>query len=552
MENLREIEAETQIADLKAHELPILEMISVKQKLHQGATSKQSKAAKGSGSLKLKDSGIEVSEELSRVDEALADEEIFEEYSKALLKSYPFNEIIESVTELLSNAKLRRFFVFFDDFSELDWIAQRLFVDVILTPLNNTSNEKIKLKVACYPGRIYFGKIDPGKIDEIHLDFYSLYQTNKLPEIEGSAIDYTRRLIESRFRYYKVDFADYVSKDEDIYEYYTLLFQTTFNIPRLMGYILYYCYLERVSKGKFINKQTLRNASQRYYDDKMLAYFKLNKYALEPYERKLDRHNQKQLLDIIIHEANTVKRRIINGELTGSLFKGLRNPPVSHFTISTNMEILLGSLELNFFLSKYHQMTDKDGKDISVFALYYGLCVHENIEWGYPQRLRYDKDYFKQRSFNYNTTLHRFLAHTQTIRCNSCGASHPMENLDAIKLFKMQCPECREGTCKVINLDDEFKQEIGRLKQDLMVAPVEYNILQTLHDESDSLRAKEISALLDITYQLVGSRTEKLQDMGYVKKQLISDQKRSSLTDRANSIFFSEEDREQASETDTE
>jgi hypothetical protein len=47
-----------------------------------------------------------------------------------------------------------------------------LFVDVVLSPLNNPSNEAIKLKVAAYPGRVYYGKIDPGKADTISRFFY--------------------------------------------------------------------------------------------------------------------------------------------------------------------------------------------------------------------------------------------------------------------------------------------------------------------------------------------------------------------------------------------
>jgi hypothetical protein len=538
MENLREIEAEVQNATLRTHELPILELISTHQKRHKGSSTKQSSSAKGSGSVKVKDVGIDISGEISRADEALSDEEIFEEYSKALLKAFPFNEIITAITNLLQNAGLKRFFVFFDDFSELDWVSQRLFVDVILAPLNNTSNERIKLKVAGYPGRIYYGKIDPGKVDEINLDFYNLYRTNRLPDVENSAVDYTQRLIEKRFSYYNVSFEDFLDSRDDPLDYYTLLFQATFNIPRVMGYILYYCYIERISKGLRLNKQAIRNASQRYYEDKMLSYFKLNRYALEPYNRKLDRYQQQALLGVIIGEANQLKQRIRAGLLPNALFIGLTDPPVSHFTVSTEMESLLASIELNLFLSKYHEMTDKDGRDISVFALNYGLCVREKLEWGYPHRQRYDKDYFKQRVFNYNAPLRRFLAHAQTIRCDSCGASHPMEDLAAIERFDWLCPDCHEGKCKVINLDNEFKQEIETLKKEIMVEPIEYEILQTLHDEGEPLRAKQISTLLDVTYQLVGKRTDKLQDMGYVEKKQIEGQKRSKLTNIAISTFF--------------
>ena len=164
---------------------------------------------------------------------------------------------------------------------------------------------------------------------------------------------------------------------------YYLLFCATMNIPRLLGYIFHYCYLERVSRGRLIGRQHVINASQRYYEEIMLAYFNLNRFALEPYENKLDKNNQKVLLDTIIINATDLKTKIKSGHISGSLFKGLLNPPTSHFVISTDLESILGALELNTFVSKYHEMRDKDGKDISVFCLYYGLCVRERIKWGY-------------------------------------------------------------------------------------------------------------------------------------------------------------------------
>jgi hypothetical protein len=47
------------------------------------------------------------------------------------------------------------------------------------------------------------------------------------------------------------------------------------------------------------------------------------------------------------------------------------------------MEKLLSALELNFLITKYHEMRDKSGKDVSVFAFFYGLCEAERFPWGY-------------------------------------------------------------------------------------------------------------------------------------------------------------------------
>lgn len=536
MENLEEIRNELSDTSLKQHEFPILQIISRKQRNNE--KEKLQKSSKIGGKLSTTDASI--SAELSRVDEALTDEEVFREYTDVLLRSFPFSEIIMQITELLKNAGLERMYIFFDDFSELAWIDQRLFVDVLLSPLNNTSNERIKLKVAAYPGRVYYGKIDPTKIDEISLDFYNLYKNPKLPEIEAAAIDHTKRLTNKRFKYYNLSFDDYVDGKESIDEIYYLLFASTSNIPRILGYIFHYCYLDRISRGKPITRQAITMASQRYYEEKLIPYFSLNRYALQPYDQKLDRHNQRILLNSIIIKAKERKRQIISGQLNSSLFQDLPNPPTSHFTISTDMEGILSSLELNTFVSKYHQMRDKDGKDISVFALYYGLCASERMEWGYPKRKRYDKDYFKQRIFNYNATLHDFLVSTQTIKCQKCGAAFPMDQLDKFEFFKWRCPDCNDGICKILKLDDDFKKELIQLKEDVMLEQVELEIVQILKDENRPMKAKEISALLDITYQLVGKRTEKLQEMGYVEKKYIDSQRFNSITNQALSIYFTE------------
>ncbi len=66
-------------------------------------------------------------------------------------------------------------------------------------------------------------------------------------------------------------------------------------------------------------------------------------------------------------------------------------------------------------------------------------------------------------------------------------------------------------------------------------------ILETLHDEQKSMRAGEISSLLDVTHQLVGKRTEKLRDMGLVSKEWTEGANRSEITQKADSIYFCEE-----------
>ena len=159
---------------------------------------------------------------------------------------------------------------------------------------------------------------------------------------------------------------------------------------------------------------------------------------------------------------------------------------------------------------------------------------------GVSQRQRDDRSYFVQRVFNYNRTVHQFLAKSRTIRCANCLASFPTDKRDSFEMFNWQCPECKVGTCSMVVLGDEFRTEVEKLDKAIMLQKVELEILEALHDEAKKMRAKEISALINSTYQLVGKRTTKLQQMGLVDKSEIEGDMRNSITDKARATYFDE------------
>lgn len=55
------------------------------------------------------------------------------------------------------------------------------------------------------------------------------------------------------------------------------------------------------------------------------------------------------------------------------------------------------------------------------------------------------------------------------------------------------------------------------------------------------MRAKEISALINTTYQMVGKRTTKLQQMDLVHKDDADGDMKSEITDKAKSVYFDSE-----------
>jgi DNA-binding transcriptional ArsR family regulator len=521
-------------------ELPILQFIEKEVKSRHQESAKTKDNSELGFNISSDKASFNAGVKSEDLEEILDDDEIYEKYSKAILRSFPYQEFLKKLSDLLEELSFSSLVIFFDDFSELSWIEQRLFVDVILAPLNNTSDEKIKLKVAAYPGRSYFGNIDPGKVDILNLDFYNLYKSSDVQTMESKAIDYTRRLLVNRFDAFGANPQDYFSSSAPLNEYYELLFQVSFNVPRLMGHILHACYLDQISRGEAITLQSIRLASKKYYENVLSQYFdRKNRYATEPFSRKLDRHNQQILLRRITSEAKSLKTKISTGEVGGSYFAGLSNPPVSHFTIYPTLEPMLASLELNFLVTKYHEMRDKSGNDVSVFCLNYGLCEDERLPWGYPKGRRDDRSYFVQRCFSYNTVIHQFLASTQTIKCDECDATYPIEERDKIEYFDWLCKDCKQGRCKIVSLSDDYIKDLQSLNDELKLEEVELDILEVLNSEDREMRAGEVSALIDKSHQLVGRRTAKLRENNLVEKEYKNNVTLNKITKRAREIYFS-------------
>jgi len=260
---------------------------------------------------------------------------------------------------------------------------------------------------------------------------------------------------------------------------------------------------------------------------------------LEPFENKLDRHNQEALLKVVLGQARDVRAGIVAGKIGGTYFSSLGGAiPTSHFLVSSRLAHVFHALESNFLISRYKNTRDKNGRPAVVFALYYGLTESERLSWGYPQGRDF-RNYFVQRCFDYSTVVQGFLAANQTIRCAACRACFPLEQKASLELYKWRCPECGDGICSVVNLSDDFADEVASAKSDHMLEPIELSILEVLHGENRAMRAGEIGGLIDATHQMVGRRTSKLRDLKLVDKSSSEDgSMRSRLTNDAVTIYF--------------
>lgn len=464
------------------------------------------------------------------------------EYADILVKVFNIKEYISRLKTLLEKVGITSLYVFVDDFSELPPDAMQVVVDTILAPLNNWSEELVKFKIAAYPNRIYYGQIDKTKIDEINLDIFSLYGTADLNGMEEKALDFTRRLVTRRLEYFGLAHAESQITPERFLSYrraddlWRNLFYATMANPRTLGYILYFAYESNLIYGRQITNTAVRDAAQRYYEEKIEADFNMNRFLHESFEERSSIFSLKELLDSIVDRARELRRHSgLGRDPEGAL-------PTSHFHIVSELEGLLATLELNFFLTKYFVMSDRDGRKVTVFALNFGLCQKQSIEFGRPTSKREDRLYFVGRPFDFSSILQEYLRTNQEIACGRCGAKFEYEQLPALQLFKMQCPLCKTGECQVSNLSRKYEAVLRAVSDEMLLPKVELGILHTLGTENRPLFSADVAEELDCSYQLVGKRASFLSDRGLVNRDGHQSGRRVlEITDRARHIYFDED-----------
>lgn len=559
IEKLDELKKDLGDSGLEQTVLPTLRKITRKISVNQQAEKSETGSISGNigvkGVASLGEKGNSCSTEitsglnssLTEFNKILNGSDIYDEYSDIFVKSFPFQRIIKNIQETLDILKMSKLFIFLDDFSEIELLDQKLFVDVILATLNNSSNEYIKLKIAAYPGRVYFGRLDPSKCTILHLDFYDLYESSETQEMEKKACIYTKNLIQKRFEYYSMDINDYfeLSSNNIDDDYYYHLFKASFNVPRIIGNIFHILYKDRISQGNKINHSSIELASRKYYESVIATYFDMmSRFAQEPFDNKLDRYNQKELMNFVVEQAKENKTNIRKGLVGGKFFDGLKTIYSSHFSVKEELSSVLSSLEANFLISRYKKIRNKESETVYVYALFYGLCIYEKIDWGYPEGRNY-RAYFQQRCFDYSSRVHQFLSSKSCYKCNLTTCNNVMtddeKNTATLEIFGFLCPQCRKGTMiKQKIIPDGLKKLITNLDNSMLLEPIELSILSVLHGSDIPLSASEIAGTLDTNRQLIGKRTGKLQDQGLVDKEKDSGKTMNTLTKKAIELYFND------------
>lgn len=528
---------------LKDIEIPIIKNITAKRKIFDENKNFKSGSTKDTFGISTNASGpkigLDLSDETNESNGTTASTELEEEFSSIFLQVFQIMNLIEDIKDILKSIKIRHIVILLDDFSEIEDYALKTFVDVVLAPLNNWSDEFIKFKIAAYPNRIYYGKIDPGKVDTINLDFYNLYSEFDRSKMEEGAIDFTKRIIEKRFQHF-------LKKDPSLFfdttkvamnDYYKLIFQTSMNVPRIIGYILSFCYESKIIYDKPITKQDIESAAQRYYEDKIEPFFHKTTFSLLSLNEKIDTLQLKELLQKFVDRMIETKRKITTGEYSGESYLSTF-PYCSHFHFNTSLENFLKTLELNFFISKYTEMSDKDGQLSSVYSLNYGITQKHNLLWGKPEGTKHRK-YFIERPYNYNGLLKDFLASSKSIHCinEECNQVFNQEQIPLLEYSGFKCNKCHSDVI-IEAISDDIKTELIKIEQENLLNPTDIDIVMELTKQDEPLTAKEISEELDISSYSIAHKNRMLDlKKGLIKRDQTKTPLTYELTDRAKNLY---------------
>ena len=503
-------------AHLGSIELQTLQEVNLS--VAEGNVSENILSAGAEGRIALTDIGVKtnISEE-TKVSNTSENEK---KYNRVFARIFEITELVEEIKKVLQELSMKRLYLILDDYSEIDQVSLRMFCDLIVNTLNNTSDNYIKLKISAYPGRVELGELDRQKIDIRYLDYYQLYVNDKRTDMEMAAVNYTKRIIENRLKVFTNHEISYYFDTEkvSVEEYCTYLFRMTLNVVRHLGLILDYAQDYSISRNEKININTLNEAAKRFYNERLALFFEEGKSAQMTYDERVEIFHLHALLISIIERQKEIKTSIRTNKYTAKIFdKERTNPYTSHFYISKKIEHIMGTLELNFFVNKYNEMSSKNGEKVSIYALNYGLCLNENIRWGKPEG-NDARTYFIESPFNFNNLVMQFLKETNEIVCNSCGYIYTEDDLEFLKRHNMNCLECGARSSVVVKkrISESFKDEIEEIeKRGNLLEREQYAFMRLAIIKGGRVTAREMALELDVTSQKIGWMTKKLEEEYY-------------------------------------
>lgn len=538
-------------ADIKSPKFVDVSLIVQSANQIKGASAKENNYCVTSGvkgNASNNGASLEAAYDETKGEKNSSSEEEMKQFSSLLLRHFSIKEYMEKISAEMRSLDIIKVHIFLDDFSEIDFEAQQVFVNTILAPLNNWSEKFFRFKIGSYPKRIFYGDIEKGKINEIGLDYYSVYKVKDLPELEEKAIDFLDRLLTKRFKFYLNEHPSIIfqidAKDNRWESFKELLFQVSMNIPRVLGYILHYCYQSALIYDKKITKALIEEAAQKYYENQIAYYFEKTNYLAEAFNENLDRRAQQILMNKVVEKSKELKSKLANEDT--ELFKDIpkNKIPTSHFYIKKGYEKFFYSLELNYFVTKYYEQSDRDGVPISIYSINYGLCKANNILFGRPKGNTKYRKYYISRYFDNNDLLEKYLLGQTKFTCSKCGAIYDFSEYDILNKVGMLC---YKGCHEVGFIEEKYyfddKDLFKSVNKEDLLSEIELDILHVLsQNEKLNLYATVIAKELDCSYQLISKRSIGLEDKGLLTKRRVyvdgDNRKVYEITQKAKKIYF--------------
>ncbi|MBU2925529.1 hypothetical protein Q4530_14175 [Colwellia sp. 1_MG-2023] len=483
---------------------PLYRDTTASQQISQSTSSKQNTAKNNTIGFKLSNDSANLSGQMAESNQC---EDIdSNEMVKVLSRFFDIIGFMDDLKALLQRIPINNVFICLDDMSEIDKDSMEVFTDFIVGPLNNLSDEYFKFKISLYPGRDFLPSIDRQKVKTYPLDYYDLYSLGSVDKAEESAIKYTKRLIEARFDYYfknkkLSEFFD-VSSSFSMGDFYKLLFQVSSNVPRIMGKILEIALQKTNSLEKKITKRIIQESARQHYKNDIEYILTKSEYIeYKSYDESFEQYHLLELLKRIIEKANANKRQI--GASPAKIFEAYttNTAPSNYLHVSEGMEEVLKTLEFNFFITKYSQQKDKDGENISIFSLNYGLCMDHNIIFDDKS----DRKFRIERVFDYNKVIADWMKSSKELICSKCGEVYDIEKKAIFIEHNFPCQKCQGEVLLRPIINHEHKEIIER---NVQIPPKEYEVLNTLKNKPD-LTATDLGDELDRSYQSIGYSTGK-------------------------------------------
>jgi len=241
-------------------------------------------------------------------------------------------------------------------------------------------------------------------------------------------------------------------------------------------------------------------------------------YSLLSIDEKISILQLRELLGKINDKLSEIRKKIQTKELTGASYTPTI-PYATHFYFNPDLEKFLKTLELNFFINKYNDMSDKDGIPSSIYCINYGLARKLNIPWGKPEGNQYRK-YFIERPFSFTKLIVEFLNGSKRIQCINpeCKKEYSIDELKFLEFNKFKCNVC-SFPVEMKSISENIAQEIEAIDTSKFLPTPELKIIQELLKSEDALYAREIAQEIDYSGQLIGWRGKKLaEDHNYVTR----------------------------------